>query len=252
MVRRVEPRPLVVTAATLVVVFLLWESALLAPLKLFVVLFHEISHGLAAILTGGSIERLRLFASEGGVAFTRGGNRFLILSAGYLGSSLWGAALLRLSAAGPGVRRGLLTAMGAALGLIALLYAHDLFTFGYVALAALTVILLALRAPTSWHHWVLYIVGSVSCLYAVVDIGTGILAGGPVAWIFGPRTLNDAAMLAELTGIPAFVWGILWTGIAVAIYGGTVLRLGPRGPAFAQVTGRRSAAQTLLDEIDRL
>ena len=37
-------------------VVLLWNTPVVAPLKIFVVLLHEISHGVAAVLTGGSIE----------------------------------------------------------------------------------------------------------------------------------------------------------------------------------------------------
>ncbi|HAA76850.1 TPA: hypothetical protein DCE37_17205, partial [Candidatus Latescibacteria bacterium] len=33
----------------------LWSTLALYPIKLFVVLLHEISHGIAALLTGGEI-----------------------------------------------------------------------------------------------------------------------------------------------------------------------------------------------------
>jgi len=74
----------------------LWDTFLVYPFRIFVVFLHEISHGLAAVLTGGAIESIGLSFDEGGVCRTRGGWPFLILNAGYLGSLLWGATFLVL------------------------------------------------------------------------------------------------------------------------------------------------------------
>ena len=74
--------------ALLAAVFALWQTPVVLPLKILVVFLHELSHGLAAVLTGGEIVELSLSAQQGGHAVTRGGSRFLILSAGYLGSLL--------------------------------------------------------------------------------------------------------------------------------------------------------------------
>ena len=75
-----------------------WNSAPVYPLRIFVVFLHEISHGIAAALTGGRIVAIGLTFDEGGVCITDGGPRFLILNAGYLGSLFWGALFLVLSA----------------------------------------------------------------------------------------------------------------------------------------------------------
>ena len=63
-------------------VFALWQTPVALPLKLLVVLFHELAHGLAALATGGSIESLTVTADQGGLAVTRGGSRFAILTRG--------------------------------------------------------------------------------------------------------------------------------------------------------------------------
>lgn len=221
--REVDGGTLGLSMVVIVAAFFLWDTPLLLPLKLFVVLLHEISHGLAAVLTGGELVRLEVVAQEGGAALTRGGSRVAILSAGYLGSALWGAFFLRLSVARPQRRRAVLLGMGVVLVVVALFYARDLFTFVYVAVAAGALLLLSRRAPPGWQRVVLFIVGTLSCLYAVVDIGTDVLAGGPLAWLFGPRHLNDAEMLASITWIPAFVWGLLWSALAIIVYIWTVL-----------------------------
>ena len=51
---------------------------------------------LAAIATGGAVERIVLDANQGGAAYTRGGIPFVTLSAGYLGSLLWGVLFVML------------------------------------------------------------------------------------------------------------------------------------------------------------
>ncbi|HEX8683100.1 MAG TPA: M50 family metallopeptidase [Ardenticatenaceae bacterium] len=217
--------------ATVAVALFFWNSPFLLPVKMFVVLLHEMSHGLAAVLTGGEVEQLRLLSDEGGLALTRGGNRFLILSAGYLGSALWGAALLRLAWAGPSMRRFALRAMGVALALVTVLYVRDLTTLAYVALATLAVFAIGLLGGARLQMAVLWLVGTFSCLYAVIDIGTDILLAGPLAGIpliGGPARLNDAEMLADVTFIPAFFWGLLWSGVAVGIYLLALMRLATR------------------------
>lgn len=40
------------------VALLFWDSIIVYPIKFFIVLIHEINHGLMAILTGGSIHSI--------------------------------------------------------------------------------------------------------------------------------------------------------------------------------------------------
>jgi hypothetical protein len=106
----------------------LWNTFLVYPFRIFVVFLHEVSHGIAAVLTGGSIESIGLSFDEGGVCRTRGGWPFLILNAGYMGSLLWGALFLVL-----GERRTRARSVIAAIGVFTLLvtvvYVRTLFGF---------------------------------------------------------------------------------------------------------------------------
>ncbi|CAN6706560.1 unnamed protein product [Malus baccata var. baccata] len=80
-----------------VVILALWRTILLTPFKLVTVFLHEASHAIACILTYGKVEGTQVHADEGGVTQTRGGIYWLILPAGYLGSSFWGMALILAS-----------------------------------------------------------------------------------------------------------------------------------------------------------
>ena len=75
-------------------VFALWQTPVVVPLKILIVFFHEASHAIATILTGGKVLSLSISANQGGEVWSQGGNRFITLTAGYLGSLLIGIGLL--------------------------------------------------------------------------------------------------------------------------------------------------------------
>ena len=56
------------------VLWLLWDTLAVYPLKIFVVLLHELSHALVAVTTGGTIEAIALDPNEGGACYCPGGN----------------------------------------------------------------------------------------------------------------------------------------------------------------------------------
>ncbi|MCB0077041.1 MAG: M50 family metallopeptidase [Anaerolineales bacterium] len=219
--RSIDWRIVLASIVTIGVALLFWGSPFLLPLKLFVVLLHEMSHALAAWLTGGAVERLIVTADEGGLAFTRGGNRFLISSAGYLGSLIWGVVLMQLSLARPARRRVALRMLALLLALAVILSVRDPFTLAMVGATVAAALLLARYGPPRWQQIVLWLIGSFSALYAIIDIGTDILSRGPLAGVpfFGTVTFqNDAEILAAETFVPAFVWGLLWITLALAVY----------------------------------
>lgn len=191
-----------------VVVGFLWDTPVVYPLKILVVFFHELSHALAALVTGGSVEEIRVVANQGGLCITRGGSRFVTLSSGYLGSLVWGGVILLL-AARTRLDRGVAVALGAILALVTLLWVRPLisFGFGFGLAAALVMMALGLWLSEEINDYVLRLVGLTSCLYAVLDIKSDILDR--------PHIRSDAAMLAELTGIPTLFWGVLWIALAV-------------------------------------
>lgn len=197
-----------VTAGVLALV--LWDSFIVYPFKIFVVFLHELSHGLAAVATGGSIERIELSVEQGGLCVTRGGWSFLISSAGYLGSLAWGAFLL-VVASRSRLDRPIVALMGLSTLAVTLLYLRSLFGFAYGLLAGTLLLAVAAFLPSLASDLLLKVVGVVSCLYAIWDILSDVL----LREVPG----SDAHALGEMTGIPASFWGVLWAGIAMAVTG---------------------------------
>jgi len=201
------------------VALLLWDSIFLWPLRLFVVFLHEISHGLAAVLTGGAITRIEFSPNEGGVCWTRGGLPFVVLNAGYLGSLIFGAALLVASTL-PRLNRVALLLLGALVLGVTLLFVRSFFAFFYGLLAG-TLLLWAWRRMGAFGaELLLQTVGVVSGLYAVWDIATDVL--------FRSIHGSDASALARLTGVPAVVWGLAWIGLSVFVLAWALRRVAGR------------------------
>jgi hypothetical protein len=194
-------------AAFYAVLWILWATPVVLPLRVFVVLLHEISHALAALLTGGSVERILVHANEGGATYIRGGNAFIILSAGYLGSLLWGLGLIEVAGAGPKRRRRALAGLGLFVLVVAAIYVRNLFGFLFAAAFGAVLVYLGGRLKPKGVATILLLLGLTSALYAVLDIRSDILAR--------PHLESDAHMLAELTGVPTLVWGLLWAGLAL-------------------------------------
>ena len=189
----------------------LWDTPVIYPLKIFVVMLHEISHGIASLATGGTIDRIVLDPYQGGACYCGGGNAFLTLSAGYLGSLLWGALLLALAGANRISNRMLLTVVGGLVVLLTALYVRNgfglLFGLGFGA----TLVLAGRRLGAAASRVVLTALGLTSCLYAILDIKSDVLDR--------PHLESDAAMLAEITPLSTTAWGVVWIGVAVIVSG---------------------------------
>jgi hypothetical protein len=109
----IEQRPL---ALALIASALLWNvpfaGYMFYPFKLFATWLHELSHGLAMMLTGAGLDHVLIYRDTSGLAYadsTVGGfASAIIAAAGYMGTPLWGATLLVLSPTPRAARRALL------------------------------------------------------------------------------------------------------------------------------------------------
>ena len=195
-------------AAFFAVLWFFWHSPAVYPVKIFVVLLHEISHAAMALATGGYVQRIELDPRQGGACYCPGGNAFLTLSAGYLGSLVWGGAMFTAARSRRIRADRVNTAIGAVVLLLTALYVRGLFGMMFGVLFGLALIGIARRLGDPLNRIVLFGLGLTSALYAVLDIKSDVLDR--------PHLQSDAYMLAEITGVPTAVWGSLWIGLALA------------------------------------
>jgi hypothetical protein len=191
------------------VLWTLWDTILIYPLKIFVVFLHEISHAMAAVATGGSVVRILLDPYQGGAAYTIGGNHFLILSAGYLGSLLWGAAFIMLAFSRRIRPRWVLGSVGVLLLLLTTLLVRSWFGFVFGIMFGAALLASARYLKDGVNRVFLMALGLTSALYAVFDIKSDVLDRSHLP--------SDAAMLAQMTGVPTAFWGLLWIAMALLV-----------------------------------
>ena len=216
--RRTRSRLVFVLAflAYFAAVWFLWNTPVVYPLKIFVVLLHEVSHAAAALATGGTVEAILLDPSQGGACRCPGGSPFWTLSAGYLGSLGWGAFLI-LAAESRRVRARTMVATVA--GLVLLLtagYLRGVFAVTFGVLFGLGLAAAARWLGETLNRLLVRVVGMTSCLYVLLDIKSDVLDR--------PYLRSDAAVLAELTGVPTLLWGLIWLFVAVLVVAWLVRR----------------------------
>ena len=185
-------------------VFYLWSSPLVQPIKLMVVLFHELSHGMMALFTGGKIIEIVITADEGGACETEGGSAPLIVTAGYLGSMFVGGMILYLSRARHFVPLvfGLLTLI-----LVAAITTviRDSYSRTFASGLAVAFVLCGFLAPSTIGLLLLRAIGTFTCIYSIFDIYWDILADQGAAF-----NQNDAMAFSQLTGAEPQVVGAAW------------------------------------------
>lgn len=210
-----------------VIVFVLWQidSVILYPFRLMVTYVHEMGHGLAAILSGGKFESFHVLGNGAGAAFTDGGNRHLILPAGYLGTALFGAVLLYACNRIKRVR-WVAMACGIFFTVTALLFAgtgtwNEVAAFTSFFAMFVGVIIGMVFMAVGWlgspmvNVFVLnllaFTVGfnALSDLIFLMNYQTASLGDVP----------NDAAAMAKLTNMPTMAWIIIWLMAAVLMVG---------------------------------
>lgn len=151
---------------------------------------------------------MEVHPDEGGVTKTVGGIQWIILPAGYLGSAVWGMALVIASA------RELAAEIAAGVLIFFLIvfifFAHNnylrLLNFGFLVLLGG---LLALNIWTDFHalQYVTLFVGVMSCLFSIYDIWDDLLS----------RRVNesDASVFAKMTHTSSRCWGAIWGLLAL-------------------------------------
>ena len=188
----------------------LWDTPIVYPLKIFVVLLHELSHAIAVWMTGGVVNQITLDPYQGGATYFTGGNEILALSAGYLGSLFWGA-LMFLTANQPRIRKDWVNStIGLSVILLTIFFVRSGFGIAFGIFFGAMMITVSRRIGELWNKRVLLALGLTSALYAILDIKDDVLDR--------PEIRSDAWMLAETTGIGnATMWGALWIFIAIFV-----------------------------------
>ncbi|WP_422041698.1 M50 family metallopeptidase [Roseibium sp.] len=193
--------------AITLVLFLLWNTPAVIPLKILIVFLHELAHAIATVLTGGSVVDLSVSPNQGGHVISRGGNRFITLSAGYLGSLVIGIVLLVI-ALRTHADRAVLAIFGCLTLLVTVLYVRDGFALLFCGVTGLGMLAIARYLSRPVNDMVLRVIGLSSIIYVPYDIFDDTIRRS------GAR--SDAYMLADEFGGTTLFWGGLWLLLSLA------------------------------------
>jgi len=196
------------------------------PFKLLATWLHEMSHGLVMLLTGAGFEHLKIFPDTSGIAqATRGVGPFgraVIASAGYLGTSLLGAAFL-LTGQSERASRWLLAAMGVALFVSQIIWVENGFGRGAVLLGASGFLATASLLPDRLCVLAVNLVAAQACVHALLDIRVlfraQMVIDGRVAHS------SDAHNMAAATFGSPWMWAAIWLLLSSAAFFATMLYL---------------------------
>jgi len=226
-------RSLTIMFVAVAVVWALWNIDALSPIaypfRLFVTYVHEAGHSIMAILTGGKVIGFTVSSDGSGLATTAGGNRPLILMAGYLGAALFGAALFYIVNVYHRSKT-ISVIIGFGIVMFTVMYARPDDTMMPIALfvgmfAGVMLVSIGLRAPADVNQFVLNIFALMTALNAVFDIFYLTRINSITGNVCDTRTLlNDAAAFSceVAPAIPPTVWALLWAGIALLMMAASV------------------------------
>lgn len=214
-----------------VISVLLWQFEIgrlvLYPFTILATWFHEMGHGIAAMLAGSKFDQLLIFPDGSGVAQSwrpTDGWRItdaFIAASGPMGPALAGAALIISSRTRKSTRNAL-TVLGAALLISTLIWVRSVT--GWLVLPALGfgILLIVKRASSSRQQLCIQILGVQACISSWNQIGYLFSSGGMIG---GQLHRSDTGAIADALLLPYWFWGgaisiaitaLLWWSLARA------------------------------------
>jgi len=168
--------------------------------------FHEISHGIAALVTGGNIVKIQLFTNGAGLCTTQGGMALVISFFGYAGATFWGWAIYRVASAHQRAAQVFSATMLLLLACSLIFWARDLLTIIILVILAVMFVLTVKIRQLGILQLLMKFFGLTILLNSLFS----------PTYLLDGRDLGDGAALASITFIPEFIWVLIWFVLALA------------------------------------
>jgi hypothetical protein len=251
-------------AVALLVSLVLWNlpfgGLVLYPFKLFATWLHELSHGIAMILTGAGFDHIVIYRDTSGLAYayTSVGSfsTAIISAAGYMGTPLWGAVMFVVTPNAHASRRALLVLAALLVSTTILVIAPSPKgdTFGQWAIPAMgaAVALAGLVLPDRWRVLAAHFIAVQACVNALLDIRVLLR---PLQVVDGKTAgMSDAHNMALNTfgttdTWAVWTWAIIWLAWSLGVLYAALRISGSRESRRATRHARATASPR--DESDR-
>ncbi|MGI8502037.1 MAG: M50 family metallopeptidase [Hassallia sp.] len=196
--------------AAAIATIVLWQlpigNYILYPFTILATWFHEMSHGLMALLLGGQFRKLEIFGDGSGVASYAMSLSLapigpaLVAAAGPMGPPIAGSALILASRSFKTATLSL-KILGGFLLLSTLIWVRSLFGLIAIPLLGLIILAIALKAPRWLQGFVIQFLGVQACIstYHQLDY--------LFSYNAGPLGLSDTAQIQQRLLLPYWFWG---------------------------------------------
>lgn len=210
---KTERVSLVWLVAAAIATSLIWQlpigNYLLYPFSILATWFHEMGHGLAALLLGGNFQQLQIFSSGSGFAIHSGNlflgpiGRAIVAAAGPMAPAIVGGLIILASRRWRTTQLALLL-LGGALILSTLIWVRSLFGLVAIPLLGILVLATALYAPRWLQIFAVQLLGVQACIstYHQMDY-----LFTRQAVIGGQAMLSDSGQIAQNLLLPYWFWG---------------------------------------------
>ncbi|ARV60395.1 peptidase M50 [Nostocales cyanobacterium HT-58-2] len=208
--RTVDQMGLTWLLAAAIATIVLWQipggNYILYPFTILATWFHEMGHGLIALLLGGQFQKLEIFGNGSGVASYAMSLSLgpigpaLVAAAGPMGPPIAGAALILASRSFRSARLSL-TILGGFLLLSTLIWVRSLFGIVAIPLLGLIILGIALKANRWVQGFAIQFLGVQACVstYHQLDY--------LFSYSAGPLGLSDTAQMQQRLLLPYWFWG---------------------------------------------
>ena len=211
-----DGRLLLITLLIIVLMNVPFVQFVFYPFAIFSTWIHEVCHGLAALLVGGSIGRLEIFADTSGLAYTAvpPDRRGFVISAGYQGTAVTGCLLLMVRRTKRGPRT---CTMGLAgwMVLSVLLWIRNPFGMVFIGVMGLALAVCSWRLSSTWMRNAYLFLAITTTMNAITSVrtlfGTSHMVNGQE--IGG----SDAHSMADFAGGTHTLWAMIWLFLGLVL-----------------------------------
>ena len=197
-----------------VLIVLIWDTVVFYPIRIMVVFYHELSHALAAIITVfdlKAVSKLVVTKEEAGLTMFSKGFVPVVASAGYLGTTLIGAFLLRLGFLSPSTISFWIYTIAITTIVMGILYvvpSGDAFSIAVAALSATFMFILAKLRIKKLVVYITQFLGVSFLAYSIYDF---------LDFVYDAKR-TDAGILARYFGMEFLTIPIALFWVLLSLY----------------------------------
>lgn len=196
--------------AAAIATILLWQLSIgnyiLYPFTILATWFHEMSHGLMALLLGGEFRQLLIFPDGSGVAehtttsFLGSVGEALIAAAGPMGPPIAGSILILASRSFKTAHLSLMV-LGSFLLISTLIWVRSLFGLVAIPLLGLIILAIAFKTPRWVQGFTIQFLGVQACVSTYHQLNY------LFSYYAGPLGISDTGQIQQQLLLPYWFWG---------------------------------------------